>query len=41
MIIDNIYEKDTVTFVYNNNVVAIYKKYDKDDSKMKPYKMLI
>lgn len=40
-LIDNIYNKDYVTFVYNNEVVAIYKIYDKDKSKMKPYKMFV
>ncbi len=40
-LIDNIYNKNYVTFIYNNKVIAIYKIYDKDSSKMKPYKMLI
>lgn len=40
-IINNIYNKDYITFIYNDNVIAIYKKYDKDESKMKPYKMFI
>ena len=30
-----------VTFIYKDNVVAIYKTYDKDKNKMKPYKMFI
>ena len=41
MIIDNIYNKDIVTFIYKNEVVAIYKVYNKDNSKIKPYKMFI
>lgn len=40
-LIDNIYDKDMLTFIYNNEVVAIYKTYDKDNTKMKPYKMFI
>ena len=40
-IIDNIYEDDLVTFIYKDNVIAIYKTYEKDNTKMKPYKMFI
>ena len=40
-IINNEYNTNMVTFVYNDNVVAIYKTYDKDTTKMKPYKMFI
>ncbi len=40
-IISNEYNTNMVTFVYNDNVVAIYKTYDKDNTKMKPYKMFI
>ena len=40
-IINNVYNKDLVTFMYNGNVIAIYKKYDKDKTKLKPYKMFI
>ena len=40
-IIDNIYNKDIITFVYDDNVIAIYKKYDKDNTKLKPYKMFV
>lgn len=40
-LIDNVYSNDYVTFIYNNEVIAIYKKYDKDNKKMKPYKMFI
>lgn len=38
-IIDNIYDTDIVVFIYNEEVTAIYKTYDKDNSKLKPYKM--
>lgn len=40
-IIKNVYNKDMVTFLYHNEVIAIYKKYDKQDGYMKPYKMFI
>ena len=40
-IINNEYNTNMVTFVYKDNVVAIYKTYDKDKNKMKPYKMFI
>lgn len=40
-IINNIYSNDIVTFIYNNEVIAMYKVYDKDNTKMKPYKMFI
>lgn len=40
-IIKNTYMKDEVTFIYNNEVIAIYRKYEKDDTKLKPYKMFI
>ena len=38
-IIDNIYECDEVLFIKDNVAIAIYKKYDKDINKLKPYKM--
>lgn len=39
-ILDNIYEHEKILFVDNNNLVlAIYKVYDKDKNKIKPYKM--
>lgn len=41
VIIDNKYDKDKVVFIYNDEVVAIYKTYEKDNTKMKPYKMFI
>lgn len=40
-LIDNVYNKDKVTFIYNDEVIAIYKIYEKDNKKMKPYKMFI
>ena len=40
-IISNIYSKDLVVFIYNDEVIAIYKTYDKDNTKIKPYKMFI
>lgn len=40
-IIDNIYNKEKVIFMYNNKIVSIYKIYEKDKTKMKPYKMFI
>lgn len=40
-IINNEYNTNMVTFVYNDNVIAIYKTYDKDNTKLKPYKMFI
>ena len=38
-IIDNIYECDEVLFIKDSVAIAIYKKYDKDINKLKPYKM--
>ena len=38
-IIDNIYDSDEVLFIKNSEAIALYKKYDKDDKKLKPYKM--
>ena len=40
-IIDNIYGKEVVTFIYDNKVVSIYKTYDKDKTKLKPFKMFV
>ena len=40
-VLDNIYNCDKILFVdKNNEVLAIYSVYDKDNSKIKPYKML-
>ena len=39
-IIDNIYESEHIVFVTNKNkLLAIYKIYEKDNTKMKPWKM--
>jgi len=38
-IIDNIYNNDEVLFIKDSEAIALYKKYDKDDKKLKPYKM--
>ncbi len=40
-ILENVYNDDEITFVYNDEVIAIYKKYEKDNSKLKPYKMFL
>lgn len=40
-LIDNIYKSDYITFIYQDEVIAIYKTYDKDNAKMKPYKMFV
>lgn len=39
-IIKNIYGDDMIMFLYNNKVVAIYKKYEKDNGLLKPYVMI-
>ncbi len=39
-IIENKYEEDVVLFKTDNQYLALYKKYEKDSSKMKPWKML-
>ena len=38
-IIDNVYNSDEVLFIKEQEAIALYKKYDKDDKKLKPYKM--
>lgn len=38
-IINNIYNSDEVLFIKNNEAIALYKTYEKDDKKLKPYKM--
>lgn len=40
-LIDNVYEEKYITLIYKDNVIAIYQTYDKDNTKMKPYKMFI
>ena len=39
-ILENRYDTDTIAFTYNNELVAIYKEYEKDLTKIKPWKML-
>ena len=40
-LLDNVYNCDKILFVdSNDSVLAIYSIYDKDNSKIKPYKML-
>ena len=39
-IIDNIYNKDIILFTYNNQAISIYRTYEKDNKKLKPWKML-
>ena len=38
-ILDNIYNKKEVVFVYRNEVIAIYKEYQ--SNKLKPWKMFV
>lgn len=40
-IVDNVWNKDKVLFIdKNDNLIALYKLYDKDNTKLKPWKML-
>lgn len=39
-IIENRYDEDNILFKYNNEYIAIYQKYDKNEKLMKPWKML-
>ena len=39
-IIDNIYNSDEVLFINNNEAIALYQKYNKDNKKLKPLIML-
>ena len=39
-ILENRYNTDIVAFIKDNELVAIYKEYEKDKTKMKPWKML-
>ena len=41
MILDNRYKSDIIAFKHGDNLVAIYKVYDKDKTKIKPYKMFV
>lgn len=38
-IINNIYNSNEVLFTMNKEAIALYKLYDKDNTKLKPYKM--
>lgn len=38
-IIDNIYNAEEILFMANNEAIALYKTYDKDKNKLKPYIM--
>ena len=38
-ILENRYNEDIIVFVYQDDVLAIYKKYDKDNTKIKPWKV--
>ncbi len=40
-LVDNKYNSDEIVYIYNDEVIAIYKTYQKDSTKMKPYKMFI
>ena len=40
-ILENRYSEDIIVFTYHNDVIAIYKIYDKDNSKIKPWKMIV
>lgn len=40
-LVKNTYNKNQVTFIHHDKVVAIYKKYDKDNNMLKPLKMFI
>jgi len=39
-IIENTYNEDIVLFTYQNKPIALYKIYEKDHTKLKPWKML-
>ena len=36
-IINNIYNEEEILFIENSEAIALYKKYDKDENKLKPY----
>lgn len=38
-IIDNIYNKNLILFKKSGKILAVYKKYEKNEEKIKPYKM--
>ena len=39
-ILENRYNTDIIAFTKNNELIAIYKTYEKDLSKIKPWKMI-
>ena len=39
-ILENRYSKNKIAFIYNNEVIALYEIYNKDNSKIKPMKVL-
>lgn len=39
VILENRYNEDIIVFTYHDNVLAIYKTYDKDNTKIKPWKV--
>ena len=40
-ILENIYDKNIIVFRYNSKYISIYKKYEKDEKLIKPWKMLL
>ena len=40
-LLENVYNEDVITFIYNKKIIAIYKKYKKQDNLLKPWKMFI
>lgn len=40
-ILKNIYNKDIIVFRYNGEYISIYKRYEKDEKLIKPWKMLL
>ena len=40
-ILKNEYNSDYIMFSYNNEIIAIYKTYEKDNNMIKPYKMFL
>ena len=40
-LLENVYNEDVITFIYNKKIIAIYKKYEKNNKLLKPWKMFI
>ena len=40
-IIEKFFKEEMVCFLYNDQIIAIYKTYEKDPLKAKPYKMFL